>query len=191
MKSQIFDIYRMIEAEKVDQDAICINLTSFRTSMFDAVFMGMFVGCFILTTVFNYNTMSLVELVATALGLLFSIVIYKFRAFICYKTIVFNRTQGTIEFRRTFPYVNKTFKLEEVQFIERQPYDSGRKSSYFFIVDNNSKRKYLICTTSVATVPGTFFDDFMHSKDYLIKRIKNYNRQEDPEIANTSYNGFM
>jgi hypothetical protein len=175
----MIEVYRDLGAETVNRDFIVLDSTKNRMLTFDFIF-AFLLGLPILILILSYNTLEISSMIILFTLVITVIVLNKYKASLCYKTICFDRKAGQIRIKRGFPKVDDAIKFPEVKFSSRTHYVGA--DSYQTVSLKNKNKKYRLYDTSKNINHEYFIRGFMRSDKYLLKRIVDYNRDDDKEL---------
>lgn len=187
----MIDMYRVINAEKVNRDYIIINHTGNRVLYFE-IFFVVTIGVLFLIQVLSYNHQDILEFLFTVVLAGTTFLLYKFRRKIWRNSIVFDREKGTVQFNRTIPYLNKSFPFSKMELLEEQrTFEHDHKTSYYnvcLLKEGKQDKKYYVCQISTDIVERIdypfprFIRKYMTSDSRTLKNLIEYNREADEEL---------
>ncbi len=182
----MIEMYRYIQAEEVCDEYILINHTHNRLISFDWI-LFFSVGILLIIQILSYNHQDLGEFIFTFSLLAFTVGLNFFREKICHKTIKFNRTKGTVTFKRTLLAINETYafsnieiNLKNVDFVDEDGYRFKHKS--YFLKLKYGEGKYLICKSGPDMSFDNFIKKYMNSDERTLSNLLHYKREDDEEL---------
>ena len=179
------DMYRRINAKKVDSNFVILNHTDARVLNFDIWFTLSF-GLLLIIQIFSYNSHTLIELFFTIFLIIVTLLISIYKKMIWYKLVVFNRAKGTITLKRNLPYTRETFNYSKIELIAKNKIISDDDSTYeyisYYIKRKYNDTKYKICETDTNHNFKRFITKYMNSNEYLLNNLVKYDKEKDEQL---------
>ncbi|MEL0650676.1 hypothetical protein V6246_04530 [Algibacter sp. TI.3.09] len=182
----MIEMYRSINAEKVNDDVILINHTDTRVLYFE-IFVLCPLGLMLIIQILSYNHQGLIEITITFLLLIITIILNIFKRKMCPKTIEFNRIKQTVIYKRTFPNINATYNFNNLDIKSKtinNITNDGQKLHYkkYLIQVKNKNISYRLCKSNPDMSFDSFINKYMESDKKTIKTLIHYNKTDDLEL---------